>query len=162
MLISKWFHLEEFTTSEVAARAGREIIAPPDVLASLTRLANQCLDPIRDAVGMPMHVTSGYRPDWLNAMIGGVANSAHQWGGAADVIVPGMTNVELARKALEVLTGPAFPIFDQIILEFPPGGWVHIGQSQAGMQRAQSLTALHVAGATRYYSGFLEHIEQGA
>lgn len=149
--IGKYFHIEEFLTSETAARAGRELILPPELLPNLQRLVDSCLDPLREVVGRPLIVSSGYRPPWLNDMIGGAGSSAHLEARAADVICPGIPNRELAEAAVKA----SLP-FDQVILEFPPQGWVHIAVVASGqVPRAQRLSALYVAGATRYYNGFV-------
>lgn len=149
--IGKYFQLEEFTTSETAARSGRQIIVPDELMANGVRLVTTCLDPLREALGLPLHITSGYRPLWLNKLIGGAPGSAHQYFRAADTICPGMTNLELARRA----SMSGIP-FDQIILEFPPGGWVHIATAEDGAEpRGQMLTALHLNGSTTYQNGFL-------
>ena len=56
----------------------------------------QCL---RDLVGKPVIVTSGCRCKMYNLHIGGVSNSPHLLGLAADIQVSGMTPVTLAILA---------------------------------------------------------------
>lgn len=49
------------------------------------------LQPVRDAVHMPIIVTSGYRCQRLNSLVGGVKNSAHMEGRAADIRIKHLT-----------------------------------------------------------------------
>ena len=49
-------------------------------------LVEQLLDPIREAWGEPIVVSSGYRCKELNALVGGAKNSHHLLGCAADLI----------------------------------------------------------------------------
>lgn len=133
------FSLHEFLYSETATRLGREIEAPPHVAQNLQRLCSTVLEPARVALGYPMVITSGYRPDWLNAAIGGSRTSAHMDGRAADVKVVGMSPLDFCRWT----QARAWP-FDQLIME---GTWTHIGIAPAGsMPRGQVLTAVFQKG----------------
>lgn len=46
----------------------------------------EVLDAIREMVGTPLTITSGYRTIQHNAAVGGKANSAHVYGKAADIL----------------------------------------------------------------------------
>ena len=52
---------------------------------TLERLVNRVLDPLREAWGSPIIVTSGYRCPELNARVGGARTSYHLRGMAADI-----------------------------------------------------------------------------
>jgi len=153
MKLGKFFELREFVVSQTAARRGVEIETPPDaVVENLRRLVVTCLDPLRAHLGKPVVVNSGYRPPWLNTMVGGSKTSAHMIGCAADIIVPGVDNVTLAHTCRQ-LNLP----FDQVILEF--GNWVHIGIKPAGQTlRRQTLTALKVNHKTKYFLGIVNEV----
>ena len=56
-----------------------------EVLGNLTKLAEEVLQPIRDAWGAPVVVSSAYRCPKLNKAVGGVTNSDHKFGCAADI-----------------------------------------------------------------------------
>jgi uncharacterized protein YcbK (DUF882 family) len=89
--LSEHFHLSEFTTSETAARMGREIVVTPGdgIFESLQALCANLLEPVRDRFGK-LVVSSGYRPDWLNDSLPGTAqHSQHTKGEAADFTCPG-------------------------------------------------------------------------
>lgn len=61
------------------------------------------LDQLRESVGEPLSVSCMYRCPKHNAEVGGVPNSQHVDGTAADVLVPDDMTVDgLADKAVEV------------------------------------------------------------
>ena len=56
------------------------------------------LQPLRERIGVPIIITSGYRtPEW-NKKAGGAKYSYHMRGMAADIRVDGMTAKEIANK----------------------------------------------------------------
>jgi len=148
MNLTDHFTLEEFLHSQEAARMGRALDPPPEVVANLKRLCVTVLEPLRIALGRPIVVSSGYRPEWLNSLIGGAATSAHMTGRAADIETIGMTPQTLARF-IQRQNLPA----DKVILEF--GSWVHCQVSPGTdiAPRRQYLTASRAAGQTQYVEG---------
>jgi len=145
MRLGKNFTLEEFLVSETAERNGIDMTPPAAVVDNLTDLVETCLQPLRDHLGLPIHITSGYRPRVLNTLIGGSTTSAHVDGRAADFRVDGMEPLAVCRAANEL----DIP-FDQVIHEF--GRWVHLGIARE--PRRELLTAYH-DGRTRYRFGLL-------
>ncbi len=75
---------KHFTVGEVTQGDRRRIPTDPKIQANIIRLANE-LDKIRDKWGKPIGVTSWYRPPAINRAVGGVANSQHINGNAADI-----------------------------------------------------------------------------
>lgn len=62
----------------------------------------QKLDKIRQEVGFPMKVTSGFRTKFHNQRVGGVPDSAHTKGLAADISTPnGKGQREIIKAALK-------------------------------------------------------------
>lgn len=57
------------------------------------------LQAIRDTLGAPITITSGYRTVSHNASVGGAQNSYHTLGRAADIVVSGKTTAEVAACA---------------------------------------------------------------
>lgn len=57
------------------------------------------LQKIRDWAGAAVTVNSGYRTVAYNEAVGGVKNSYHTKGQAADIVVSGKTTLQVARKA---------------------------------------------------------------
>lgn len=152
-MLSKYFDLSDFTHSDTAIRMGREVIVPEDLMLNGIRLANNLLDDVHIQVCL-LRITSGYRPDWLNAAVGGSKVSAHMRFRAADVQDRDekMSPIEIAR-AIQALD----PIFlDKCILEF--GDWVHLQVAELGATaRRQYLTAVHRDGEAVYLDGLIEN-----
>lgn len=113
-------------------------------VASLRSLAEMVLQPLRDALGQPVLVNSAFRSEAVNRAVGGTATSQHRLGQAADIRVPGMSSIDLARKIVAL----GLP-FDQVIEEF--GSWVHV--SYGPRHRRQQLTAVKRSGKTVYVQG---------
>lgn len=98
MYLSKNFTLEELTRSNTAHRLGIMNEPVGDALVNLRRLATELLQPVREAWGRPIIVSSGYRCDALNRAVGGVKNSDHIYGCAADLHT--LSNNKLENREL--------------------------------------------------------------
>lgn len=59
---------------------------PEGVEGNLQALVEEVLEPVRERLGRPITVNSGYRCPIHNAAVGGVANSQHLRGEAADLL----------------------------------------------------------------------------
>ena len=143
MNLTPHFTLEELIFSETALRKGIDNSPSEEVKANLSELA-LTLEKVRELLGVPLHINSGYRGPKLNAAIGGSTTSAHMTGQAADFIAPQFGTpkdiaIEIAASDIE---------FDQLIFE---GAWVHIGIR--GDMRRQVLTANFIGGKATYTSG---------
>lgn len=117
--LSKYFSLEEFTTSETAARYGINNSPGPGMLGTLIRTAEK-LDLVRELLNKPIIVNSAFRCLELNTKIGSKPSSQHTKGQAVDFICPGYGS---PRKVIEAIKQSNIE-FDQLILEFD--SWVHI------------------------------------
>ena len=82
------FTIQELSASATAERLAIDNTPPRAAQQMLTVLVEQLLDPIRRRYGAPIIVTSGYRCPALNTAVGGVANSHHIIGCAADIVAP--------------------------------------------------------------------------
>lgn len=134
----KYFTIYELIHSDTATR--KRINNTPtswDIIENLLNLA-LFLDELRIAWGSGIRVSSGFRCPQLNAAVGGVQGSAHQYGNAADIVpVNGkMNEFEAFLKCW--LKGKKF---DQCIWETSKstgGRWVHFGLfSNKGEQRCK-------------------------
>ena len=135
----KNFTLAELTASSVARSKGIDNTPPAEAIAHLGELVGAILQPLRDAWGRPIKVTSGYRCPNLNKAVGGVANSAHQYGYAVDVQPQSMADFgEFVNFITAWVQGQGIK-FDQIIIEkSSTSRWVHIGvRDKDGRQRMQ-------------------------
>ena len=86
--LSKNFMLSEFTRSETARRFKINNDAPESVIENLRNLCQNVLQPLRDYVGEPITISSGYRCAMVNNYVGGSKNSQHKFGEAADIRLP--------------------------------------------------------------------------
>ena len=85
---ASYFTISELTASATALREGIDNRPSKCAYHLLHVLVDQLLDPIREAWGEPIVVSSGYRCKELNALVGGAKNSHHLLGCAADITVP--------------------------------------------------------------------------
>lgn len=139
----KHFTFNEFQRSDVAERNGIDNTIPELAEAHIVELVDILLDPLREAWGGPLTVTSGYRCPELNRAVGGSATSAHTAGWAAD-LVPDSGDPRgvqgLVSFAVEWLTATGLP-FDQMIFENVGNSkWLHLGiKNLNGGQRKEML-----------------------
>jgi len=84
---------ENFSKSEFDSKDGAEM--PNDVLMNVQKLASQ-LQILRNNINKPITINSGYRSPEHNKDIGGVENSQHVLGKAADIKVKGISTRILA------------------------------------------------------------------
>lgn len=135
--MSKYFTYKELTHSDTAKKY--HIFNEPDTIitSNLDELMS-LLDKFRAYYGKPIKVTSGYRSIELNAKVGGVKNSAHTVGYAADLI-PADGNFEEFKKTAVAFFKNTAERFDQVIIEKSKASqWIHIGiKNLKGEQRRQ-------------------------
>lgn len=119
MQLSAHFTLEEMTISGAAARAGL-INAPSELQILHLKTLCSLLEIVRQILGEPLLVHSGFRSVEVNKLVSGVPNSAHLQGYAADFICPNFgPPIVVARKLASSLKD-----FDQLIYEYD--SWVHL------------------------------------
>lgn len=131
--ISKYFRLEEFLTSSTARQRSIENLPSWTIIERLAQLA-LFLDGLREAWGSGIHINSGFRNDALNSAVGGVQNSVHRIGYAADI---SPTNGKMAEFKKFVKNWIKDKDFDQCIIERKgKSEWIHIGlYGNSGQQR---------------------------
>ena len=111
--LSEHFTLEEFVRSRKAQARGIKNEPPEEAVGWMKKLCQQVLEPVRLAWGQPIFVNSGYRSPELNSAVGGVPNSQHCLGQAADIVADlSLLNYDLGRLIIEL----SLP-FDQLIFE---------------------------------------------
>lgn len=131
--LSPHFTVGEFFRSGTAIRLGidnnpdahpGEGISTAEVVENLRALCTEVLEPLRRRVGRVI-VTSGYRCQELNKAVGGVWNSQHLKGEAADIFVPDTATAMRYGHILE-----RHSAVQQLLLE-PMGiqqkRWIHVG-----------------------------------
>ena len=129
----KYFSLQELCASDTARRLHIENVPDSAQLENLDRLVTTLLDPLREIWGSPLIVSSGFRCKELNKLVGGVSNSYHLWGLAADIVAPStlqrsswvnnMWLFKLIKQNMKALG------VDEVIAEKSSGRrcqWVHV------------------------------------
>lgn len=133
----KYFTIPEMIASSTAKAKGISNEPLIEHKVKLTTLINKVLDPLREAYGKPIIVTSGYRSPLLNKAVGGVATSQHCKGEAADIVPKNKKDMKKLWELAQQL-----PEFDQLINEKPDKkgvpSWIHI--SYCDNNRNQILT----------------------
>lgn len=132
-MLSEHFSLDEMTATQEGSRAGLDNTPGESEMANLQRLC-RVLEAVRTLLGVPIIVTSGYRSQAVNKLVGGAINSAHMRGLAADIIAPKYGRPIDVAKAI-TQSGIAF---DQTIHEF--GRWCHLAIPGVVPARRQVLT----------------------
>lgn len=119
---SEFFTLGELTKSSTASRYHIDNTPSEDIVRNLQYGVDMVLDPLRRMYGKPIVITSGYRSPQLNKKVGGVANSWHTQGNAADIRV---SSVAEATKIFSILQ--KIPSVDTALFEHSTSGqWLHV------------------------------------
>lgn len=152
--LTKNFSIAELTASNTAKRRGINNVPSAQAIKNLEASAINLWQPLRDALGTPFLVSSGYRSPRLNKAIGGSATSAHCHGFAIDFISPSFGDTRELAKELHKQILELDLDWDQLILEYPetPGSWIHLGYKHqaSGKHRKQLLVARKKHGRTIY------------
>lgn len=95
-----WKSIKHFNRKEFGCKCGKYCNGfPVEPSLELARI----LDKIRDHFGKPVIITSGIRCKQHNANVGGVSNSQHLYGIAADIQVTGVPPATVAAYAETLL-----------------------------------------------------------
>lgn len=147
MRLSPNFDLEELTLSETGERHGIRNTPNDDQVKQLERLCKLILQPLRDDVKKFVVITSGFRNDKVNRLVGGAYNSYHLEGRAADIRVPGLTPLAVCLR-IKALRLP----YDELIHEYQ--SWCHVAvAAREDAPRRKEMTATKVRGLTHYQPG---------
>lgn len=143
MKLTPHFTLEELTRSSTATRLGINNTLDPSnpkhqpIIENLRNLCTHVLEPLRTFAnsivdgntsprggreGVPIHINSGYRCPALNKAVGGVPNSQHIAGQAADIHLP---SKEVGKQWFAYISTLDF---DQLLWETNAAGvsWIHV------------------------------------
>ena len=130
-----------FTVSElcVSGTYPKLVVVPKKGTPEYTNIVNlieNLLDPIREKVGKPIRVSSGYRPEALNKAVGGSPTSNHRYARAADCTTGSTAadNLLMVRALIElgikydecIIEGATFNSQGEII----GAKWIHLAYRQ--------------------------------
>lgn len=135
MKLSEHFKLSEMLVSSKAANHKPQPI--PNIplkchITALQNLACRALEPLRQHLGLPIHVNSGYRCEQVNALVGGAKTSQHLKGEAADITIlakhrPFAHGSDEQAVLLLFSYAKQYADFDQLIIEHSgKSWWLHI------------------------------------
>lgn len=126
--LSTNFSLEELIASKTARDKKIDNTPTPEVVANLEKLCQEVLQPIRNKYGRAITVTSGYRCPKLNSAIGGVKNSQHMSGCAADIKCTATSKAVLFNIIKEMIKKGEIKV-GQLIWEYgtkKEPNWIHV------------------------------------
>lgn len=104
------------------------VIPPDDILVNIENFAPK-VQRVRDLLGIPMLVTSWYRPDKYNEAIGGAKRSWHMTGGALDFRCPKLSADDIRGKLK-----PYLEEWGLRMENLPNSNWVHIDDKDPGAE----------------------------
>ena len=135
----KYFTFKELIASNEAAKRKIDNTQSWTVVSHLEELTEKILEPLREAWGSSIIVTSCYRCDALNRLVGGVSTSAHRLGYAAD-LYPGNGKIDEFGKFVKEWLPKSGTKWDQVLFETKDKSrWVHISlKSSTGSQRCET------------------------
>lgn len=95
-----WDKVKYFKKSEFKCQCGGKYCNgyPAEMSPKLIDI----LEALRKYFGKPVTITSGLRCKQHNKNVGGVSNSQHQYGKAADIYIAGVDKVKIKAKAYEL------------------------------------------------------------
>ena len=100
----KYFTLKELSHSDTAVSLGIDNTPGPMAVPLMIMLVDRVLDPIREHWGLPIRVHSGYRCPTLNEEVGGVEDSYHMDGCAADISALGNNEEHRRHRNIELMS----------------------------------------------------------
>ncbi len=120
--LTEHFSLSEFTRSATADRHGIDNTPDTWQVTNIRNLCREILEPLRRQFG-PIHISSGFRTERLNELVGGVGNSQHMRGEAADIRIP---DIDTGRCYYQFIRSRCN--YDQLIFEHNRWGatWLHV------------------------------------
>lgn len=124
------FTIQELTASTTAEAKKINNDPTPEAAENLKLLVDKVLDPLRDAYGKPVIVTSGYRSPALNAAVKGSKTSQHMKGQAADITAGSKQENKKLFELAQELNLPYCQLIDEKNFS-----WVHISYDKNNVKR---------------------------
>lgn len=122
---TKNFSYDELIASSIAKRLGLDNTPTPEEKERLRQLAEDILQPIRDAWRSPIIVNSAFRSEQVNKAVGGVKNSQHRLGEAADITIGGKERNRKLFNFIYKLINQGKIKVGQLIDEYNYS-WIHV------------------------------------
>lgn len=122
---TKNFSYDELIASATAKRLGLDNTPNEQEKEKLRKLAEEILQPIRDAWKSPIIVNSAFRSEAVNKAVGGVKNSQHRLGEAADITIGGRDRNRKLFNFIYKLINQGKIKVGQLIDEYNYS-WIHV------------------------------------
>ena len=122
---TKNFSYDELIASATAKRLGLDNTPNEEEKEKLRKLAEDVLQPIRDAWRSPIVINSGYRAEAVNKAVGGAKNSQHRLGEAADISIGGKERNKKLFNFINKLIQKGTIKIGQLIDEYNYS-WIHV------------------------------------
>lgn len=136
MITKSYFTIAELCASDTAKKYNIDNTPDPIITSHLQQLIN-FLNPLREAWGSAIKVSSGYRCDKLNRFVGGSKTSSHLIGYGVDLI-PANGRMDDFKKF--IVDYMKMRMFDQCIIEKSgKTEWIHIGLYNAKNQQRRMI-----------------------
>ena len=129
MQLTEHFTLEEMTRSNIARQKGVKNEPNESQIENLKLLCEYILEPIREKIGCPLVISSGYRSEKINTLVGGSKTSQHLLGSATDIQIfdKKLNNKDLFDIIVSMVKNNEIQV-GQVIWEFgeTEPNWVHV------------------------------------
>ena len=128
MIAGRFFHHDELIHSVTADRLGIDNTPTDDAEVALQRLVDEVLDPLRELLGVPIRITSGYRSLNLNRAVKSRDSSQHVATTARGAAADGkcsLSSAEVRRRIYE----SSLPVSQCIAYHPSRGGHFHVSYS---------------------------------
>ena len=144
MRLSEHFTLEELCRSQLAARHGI-INKPNDIQLENLKTLAKGMELVRTKLdSLPIIISSGFRCEDLNDLLGSKRTSQHIRGLACDFTCDRYAHV---GRVFEVLAASSIP-YDQLIYEF--SSWIHVSFPPEGEDPRRQTLVIDREGARIY------------
>lgn len=144
-----------FQIKEFACKDGSDIILVDTELVAI-------LQKIRDHFGKPVTINSAYRNSAYNKKIGGVSNSQHTKGTAADIVVTGIKPEEVAKFAEYIMPDKGgiglYGSFVHIDVRSKRSRWINYGKEKSVSGFSGYAQKTDTREPARYHKEGLTHV----
>ena len=143
MNLSRHVTIQEFSYSPTAIKKSINNVMNATQVQNAIQLCENVFEPLRKHLNAPIKISSGFRCEQLNKLIGGASGSQHTKGEAFDLELTDRKLFDWIIKNVEA---------DQYIYEFgndAHANWFHISYRK-GNNRKQALRAIIIGGKTQY------------
>lgn len=136
--ITNNFSWYEFERSQKAIDNNIDNTVSSNLKPAAINLFKKAVQPFRDFVASPLSISSGYRNDKVNALVGGENTSQHKKAEAVDLQSKKYSAIQL----FDLYKKSGLP-YDQLIVEKGKNGaeWLHLSLKLSGANRFQAMAA---------------------